>query len=362
MGEFDVSRLNGMDTVAFYFVPEPASEDILEMHGKLKNKNYKLVVLAQHDVAARKSYPKDSLCISNIAVLKFFGAVSRDRKRIIPRLVFINPRTGNWKYAIPKEIIGKLEEYPFRSEPWRQLEDSKLETPGEEQTSISNLRSEGCKSLILYFGRSGEEKMKKITPKLKTWYTQNCEKLHGTSKQFEVVFISQDRDVLSHSEHGNWLTLAPAPGDWVDYLGGRYSQLAVVDISNGCQISSMTLNRLDMVSIKAFPYGHIVPDWDGPYGSHRTMCLSFAPTRSGTNKARQTLTSVAVSYKHVVDHPIGFAVVSGAGYASGLRKEFGLPKDFGGTVIANPNPTKGGFFVYDQGSMGLRRFVEKYLD
>merc|ERR1711925_6990 len=130
-------------------------------------------------------------------------------------------------------------------------------------------------------------------------------------------------------DHGNWVALAPAPEM---HLTSRYDQLAVLDISNGCQVSRMTLATLSK-SADGFPYGHIVANWSDNR-THQAMCLSFAPTMSGPDKARQELTSVAVSYKHVVDNPIGFAVVSGGGYAKILRKEFGLPKNFRGTVIA----------------------------
>merc|ERR1712098_389255 len=83
-----------------------------------------------------------------------------------------------------------------------------------------------------------------------------------------------------------------------------------------------------------FPFSHVVPAWEGTLPPNtRNMFLSFSPRWKDASRARRAITPVAATLKHVVDHPIGYAVVSGIFYADKWRKECGLPADFRGCVI-----------------------------
>merc|ERR1711964_18886 len=164
--------------------------------------------------------------------------------------------------------------------------------------------------------------------------------------------------------HGEWPALGPEEGgDLVHRLFRRYEQLAVIDLSNGCQVSTLGAN--------AFEPDHIVPNYSNDlWAKHSTIFLTFAPSVAGARDAREAIAPVATKFRHAIDRPIGFAVVSGLGWANDLARELGLKSPFRGSVIA----TKWGADFHEvytypslqgRGSVSTSRaqsFVDQYID
>jgi len=294
-----------------------------------------------------------------------------------PKLVFINPSTGNWQFVSTDPDKFVAENYPFRNEAFPELTDQELITHEDEKTSIKKLQSSGCKYLVLYFAHNEYSKTH-IGP-LKSWYNENYEKCQGTSKQFQVVFLSLDDETTFEAHyhlHGEWPALPPSNG-LAKRILIRYGAFAIVEVETGCRVGTVQLQPFQPDKPKpmqpAFEPGHLVTDYNAKWLSNAKF-LSFSPNAKDADIARQAIAPVAAKYKHVIDQPIEFQVVSGLGYANELCEEFGLHEGFRGSVIVTTGLRQGQRYyaeVYrysslsDRGSISTSRvesFVEKYLD
>jgi nucleoredoxin len=293
----------------------------------------------------------------------------------IPALIILDGETGELITKDGRRVLTddvKGENFPWRPPTlWQCLGDEFLSGDGEA-VELSSVRGEG-KVLGLYFSAHWCPPCKAFTPLLVETYT----KLKAAGKDFEVVFVSSDRDMSQFREYfGTMPWLAIPPGDRrKELLSTRYEVegipcLVLLDGATG-----ETINAKGTGAVRGDPEGAEFP-WrpktlndmaTGADGLNDEACVCVmmeAVDPAAQASLVEAVAGLAEAAKAAGGEQLYFVARAAGEVATQVRKLTQL-----GEAGAAPQllildiPDEGGFYVCDDATLdatGIAAFVAKY--
>lgn len=237
---------------------------------------------------------------------------------------------------------------------------------------------------MLYFSAHWCPPCRGFTPKLGEWYTNNKGKLAGSDKQFELAFVSSDRDEAAFKsywkEQADWLALPYEDRATKSEISEMFEvqgipSLVVVDLATGKTVTTSARGNVDSDPDAAdFPWYEKPCDYlSGSNISNVNefpMLIAFADADKGPACLEAMLPAAkgvfAKADETGEDHAMKFAVEKGdSGFAERLMSTLGIKKGEDTVVIFDLESRKG--FIADFGIDSIdadkvQKFVNDYLN
>jgi len=292
----------------------------------------------------------------------------------IPSLIILDGETGelitkDGRSVLMEDVKG--DNFPWRPPTvWEAMGDEFISGDGEV-VELSSLRGEG-KVIGLYFSAHWCPPCKAFTPLLVDTYT----KIKAGGKDFEVVFVSSDRDMSQFQEYFATMPwVAIPPGDKrKELLSRRYEvegipSLVILDGATG-----ETINASGRAAVGGDPEGAEFP-WhpkpvndmaEGADGLNEESCVCLM--MEGCKKDAQdalhgAITGLAEAAKAGGAEELYFAAKASGQIADQVRKltKLGDASDKPQLVILDI-PDQGGYYVCDEAvdAESIAAFVTKF--
>lgn len=130
----------------------------------------------------------------------------------IPSFQLISPQTGKITNDEGRGAVADPSKYPWTKPPpelfFETVKDINFQAKDGSKVTVEQLKQN--KFLMIYFSAHWCPPCRGFTPKFVDWYKKNHDKLKGTDRSFETVFVSSDRDKSAFDEYWKeqpWLAM-----------------------------------------------------------------------------------------------------------------------------------------------------------